>query len=549
VITSGLRLVLAPLVLLAAAVIASGLQSRPPRLTRWIGIGACAAAMGLLISDLGVVIAQGAVEASLGSPVAGTSFLFRADSTGAVLAMLATGAALCALLEPPANRSTTAALLLCAAGSCGAALGGNAVMLFAGLEVSNAASMCLVSRGARLSRGAVAAFAAQHLASLGLLGAAVQLTVSTGTSDLAAVPAGAVTAAVALPWALAGVARLLAPALASFAPGGSWAAVGAVPSGAAVMLRLRSFSGPLPDSVIVVLAVAGALIALWGAVLAGRASSQPARAGRGLLLIDAGLAVAVVGMNVETAGLAAAASLLALELSVAVAPLWSRAGASPAGRWLAAIGIAAAGNLPIGLGTSALVLTLGAAASVGLAGLPLVAALGVAAAVGVGASLRAARILLAAQGAADAPRARRPLAAVAVLASGAAALLPGAAGALVIAPLAGSGATLTADAAALRGLQGGWAGGYFAVAAAWLAVVTWSGSMLVGRTATRPVSLPAIADRRTPNLAGLLRLRHGLGRPVGLVLNAATALDQWLVEQPRLPMLLIAAALAVIFLH
>jgi hypothetical protein len=334
--------------------------------------------------------------------------------------------------------------------------------------------------------------------------------------------------------------------VAPFGPGGAWAAVAAVPTGAAVLLRLRSFAGPLPDPVIVALAVTGSLVALWGAALAVRSSAEPVRTGRGLLLIGAGLPIAVMGLNAQTAGVAAAAGLLSLEVAVSLAPSWRSAGA-PSRRWLAAIGLAIAGNLPVGFGTSAVLLSLGAAASIGLAGTPLIAALSVASVTGVAGSLQAARRLFAGGPPAAAREEATALAAFAAAVSLLSAVLPGAAAAIAVVPLAAGASSLTADPAALRGLQGGWAGGYFLVAAAWLVLVLWAVSVLAGRTPVRAAPVPAASF--TPPWVALLRFRHRTSRPLGGMLGAVRGLDGWLVEQPRMPMVLVAAALAVIFLH
>jgi len=213
VISSGLRLALVPAVLLAMSAIVSQFPVQRERAARALAVVGCGAALALLISDTAAVAAQGNVDAAFGASLAGANLLLRADSVGVSLAMISIAAALLALLDAVRCRGRSASVLLCAAGACGAALAGNAVMLFAGLELANVGSLLLMSRGARPSRGLVAAFMVQHFAALGLLAAAVLLTVSTGTSDPAAIPAGAVTATIALPWALAGVARLLAPAV------------------------------------------------------------------------------------------------------------------------------------------------------------------------------------------------------------------------------------------------------------------------------------------------------------------------------------------------
>jgi hypothetical protein len=546
VISSGLRLAVAPLGLLVVAAIARSLPQRFERVARAFAVLACGAALAMLISDITVVAAQGNVEAAFGTPLSGTDFLFRADSAGVALAMIAVIAALVALLDAHRNAGRSGAILLCAAGTWGAALGGNVVMLFAGLEAANLGSFLLMSRGDRLSRGAVATFVIQHLASLGLLAGGIELAVNTGTTDLAAVPAGAVTAAVGIPWALAGAVQLISPALAPSGAGRPWAAIAAVPCGAAVLLRLRNLAGPLPTSVVVVMAVAGALIAVWGAVVAGRSVRAPGPSGRGLLLIGAGLPVAVVGMSADAAGSAAAAALGALELSVGAAALWTMPSWSRSQRGLTAFAMLVAGNLPVGLGLSAAVLTLGAAASLGLAGAALLVALGMSVTAGAVVSLRSALTLLQ-RPVDESVHPLPPLAMLALLLSAVVAVLPGIAVVPVLSALAPQTA-IAADAAALRGPQGGWSGGYFALAAAWLTIVVVSSMTLIGRTAPANLEQAAPPAARPPWVA-MLRLRRYAGGAVVLGLDRARALDRWLVSQPRLPMVLIATALAVFFLH
>jgi hypothetical protein len=347
---------------------------------------------------------------------------------------------------------------------------------------------------------------------------------------------------VGLPWALGVVVRLVMRATAPGGPG-VWAAVASVPAGAAVLLRLRSFAGPLPDQVIVVLAVAGALIAVWGAYTAARSRGDAGAAGRGVLLVGAGLPVAVVGMNADAAGLAAAAALLALEASVAMAPLWTRTDRRTPGR-LAALSLAIAGGAPVGFGAAAWLLVLGAAASTGLAGAPLVVALGASAAAGAGIAVRTA-FATGGLGRRGPPAGWLPLAALAASVLGA--LLPGAASVVAVAPLAALSGSAP-DAASLRGLQGGWAGGYYLLAAAWVAAVVWAGCTLAGVSLTRPER----RARPRPPVRGwgpLVAPWRRARRPGRGALETMSALDAWLVSQPRLPMVVVAAAAAVVFLH
>ena len=547
-ISSGVRLVLAPGSLLAAAALATLLSGRGERWGRALGVVAAAAAAGMLASEIRVVAAQGSLDATFGTPVPGTDFLFHADSTGVVLGIMAAVAAMLALLDAEHSRGRVGAILLCAAGGCGAAVGGNVVMLVAGLEAASVGALLLMPRGRRVSRGAGLTYALMLLASLGLVGAAAELTVSVGTSDLGAVEVGAVTAAVAIPWALAGAAALIAPALAPSGAGLGWAAIGAIPCGAAVLLRLRGLAGTLPLSVIVVLAVAGSLVALWGALVAGRARGEPATTGRGLLLILAGIAISVVGISAEAGGTATAAALVALELSAAASPLWSATPSSQTRRRLGALALLVAGNLPLGFGLSAAILAAGAAVSLGLAGGALTLAICASAVVGAAGSIAAAHQLVRVGGL-DGGSPISPLSGAALGASLVAGLIPGVVGAWVVSPLSPARFAVSADAAVVRVPQGGWAGGYVLVAATWLAVVATAGSVLAGRT---PATLAREAPRADPPRAawvGALSLWRPLRRPVALALGGAGSLDRWLLSQPKLPMVLVAALLAVFFLH
>jgi len=547
VIPGGLRLVLAPGVLLAIAGLAWAL---PPRLrapVRILGVLAVGAAIGLLLGDANVVVSAGSVEGSFGSPLAGVNFLFRADSTGLVLALIASVAALFALLDADRGTTETAALLLCAAGALGASLAGNVVMLFAGLEAANIGTLVLLTDGRRRGRGAAALMAIEHLAALGLLAAAVELSVTAGTTDLSALPGGAITVIVGIPWALAGAARLLAPALQPSGRNLAWAAVAAVPAGAVVLLRLRAAAGgPLPTAVTVLLAGIGAAAAIRGALVAARSYRTPTLAGRGLLLAAAGPPIALIGLSTDAALTAAAAGFCALELSAAAAPLWSRITDATYTRWFAAAALLAAGGLPAGFGTAALCLGLGAVASQGRAAAPLLLSIGVAAVVAAIAAVRCTAGALAAPR--ETPDGRpSPLALLAVALSGLAALLPGGVATTAVAALAPTNVGYSADLGTVRGPQGGWAGGYVLVAGAWLVLVVVSGLRLVG------VRLVADRGDRAAGPDGGLRLvlgpRRAVRRPLRRALAATAAVDRWLVVQPQLPLLLAAALLAILFLH
>jgi len=546
-IPSGLRLVLAPGLLLAMAGLAWALPPRWKAPVRILGVLSLGAAIGLLIGDAGVVASVGSVEGSFGRPLAGVDFLFRADSTGLFLALVASGAALLALLDTDRGTGETAAMLLCAAGTVGAALAGNVVMLFAGLEASNLGTTLLITGGRRVGRGAAAALVIEHTAALGLLTAAVELSITVGTNNLSALPDGAVTLIVAIPWALAGAIRILAPAFAPAQRGLAWAAVAAIPSGAAVLLRLRGAAdGPLADPVTFLLAGLGAAAALAGAVMAARVYCSPTRCGRALVVAAAGPAIALVGFSSNAAAIAAAASLCALELCAAVAPLWTKGAEGSRTRWLAASALLIAGGLPLGFGTTSLTLALGAVASLGRVAAALILSLGGAAVLAATAAVRATLHVLAARRE-DSTGRPAPLAVVAVVASAGAALLPGGVAAVVLPTLVPSAIGYNADLATVRGPQGGWAGGYVLVAALWLAIVVFAAFRVVGvQLAPLEHREGAVAPR---SWRLVLRQRRIIRRPLTAVLRAASSLDRWLVAQPQLPLVLVAALLAILFLH
>src|SRR5258708_33122945 len=81
--------------------------------------------------------------------------------------------------------------LLWLSGAGVAGLAGNAVVLFAGMEVGNVGALLLAGDRTRARPGPRLRFAVQHGAALGLLAAAIQLQNGSQTTDFAALPAGA----------------------------------------------------------------------------------------------------------------------------------------------------------------------------------------------------------------------------------------------------------------------------------------------------------------------------------------------------------------------
>jgi hypothetical protein len=550
VLSSGLGLALTPVPLIAAMLLVYGLQPRWTRLARPVALASVVVTCALLVVDAAVVAGGGRVQVSLGNQLGGVTLLLRADPTGVVIAFAATIAAGLTLLDRSRRRAEVIGVLVCLLGSVTAALAGDAITLFAGVEVANLGGLVVLAptRG-RAGRGTLAALAIEHLAALGLLAAAVELQVTQGTSAFAVLPAGALTASVAWPWAVAGAVRLLSPGIVPVRgaglPSGTLAAVAAVPCGAAMILRLRDAAGgaALPSSAQIVLDIVGAMAALGGAAAAMRYWRSPASAGRGLCLAVAGPVLIVTGMAGAAAATAVAAGLCSLELAVACSTAWERG--SLADRWLTPAAFLAAGGLPTGFGATALVLEIGAVAVLGRARLALLVVLLIAA---VGAAGAATTMAWAAfRSPRRGPRALPVLAVLAVALSALAAILPGGTAATVVDLLAGGGVSRPAGAAAVLGPGGGWAGGYFLVAGLFLAI---AGAAALRLSGTR---LPHDAARRPapPTVPGPLPLPlwRSLRGPVGFGLFAASRVDEWLIVQPQLPLLVGGAVLALILIH
>ena len=549
-LSSGLGLALTPVPLIATVLVVYGLQPRWTRLARPLALASALVTCALLVLDAAVVSGGGRVQVSLGNQLGGVTLLLRADPTGVVIAIAATVAAILTLLDRSRRRAEVIGVLVCLLGSVSAALAADGVTLFAGVEVANLGGLVLLAptRG-RAGRGMLAAVAVEHLAALGLLAAAVELQISQGTSAFAVLPAGALTAAVAWPWAVAGAVRLLSPAIVPVRgaglPSGTLAAVAAVPCGAAMILRLRDAAGgaALPTSAQIVLDILGSMAALGGAAAAMRYWRSPAVAGRGLCLAVAGPVLIVTGMAGAAAATAVAAGLCSLELAVAASTAWERV--DVADRWLAPAAFLAAGGLPTGFGATALVLELGAVAVLGRARLALLAVLLIAT---VGAAGAATTMAWAAFRSRPRGLSALPLVAVvAVVLSALAAALPGGTAATVVGLVAGGGVSRPAGAGAVLGPGGGWAGGYFLIAGLFLAIagaaaLRLSGMRLPHESARRPA--PALVPGPLP-----LHLWRALRRPVSFALFAASRVDEWLIVQPQLPLLVGGTVLALILIH
>jgi hypothetical protein len=541
---------LVPVVLLAAALLATLLPGGWRRARLLAAATGCVLAL-VVVADVAPLTASGPLLPAFGDVVPGIPLTLRADPTGLALVVIAVAAALLALGAHDRRPGEEAAILITAVGAALAAPAANAVLLFAGVEIANLGGL-LIARAARgrVSRGALVAFGLQHAFGLGLLAAAVQLIVTTGTSDPYALPPAAIGLAVALPWGLAGASRLLAPGWWPGAAGGrstrAWLAVGGVPCGGAILLRLvAGLDGADEPALTIMLCAVGAAAALAGAVAAWRWQGDAGRAGRALLVAAAGPVVVLAGVPGGTG--AFVAGLVALELAVIAAPAWSGGpGTGRLARAMAATALAAAGGLPIGFGTTALVLELGTVASVGRPYAPLLLALGAAALMAAGAGLAAARRALG--GGAGEPRTGRPRldAATGLVLGGLAALLPGVVVELLLLPLVGGAAPVAVDLASLTAPGAAWPGGYLSLALMALILAVGCAAALLGLAVPRPGHG---GSGHFPRSVGLtpLRLRRSAGPALRTIGRALAATDSWLVTQPGL-LFAVAVALAAILL-
>ena len=544
----GQQPVLILVVLLAGSIACALVPASRQRLCGLLGGIACLLALAG-VADVAPLTASGPLSPSFGEVVNGVPLALRVDATGLTLVVVTVVAALLALTAPGRRSGEEAAIMLTAVGAGVAALAGNAVVLFAGVEIANLGGLLLARAAAgRLSRAAMVGFAIQHAFALGLLAAAVQLVVATGTSDPYSVPPSALGLPVALPWALAGAARLLS---AAWWPGSSGSrstraalAVGAIPCGGAVLLRLTAgLDGASEPALITWLSAVGVAAGLAGGLAAWRWQGDPRRAGQGLLVAAAGPVVVLAGVPGGGGGFAA--GLLAFELAALAAPAWSRGiGSGRSARGMAALALAAAGGLPIGFGTTALVLELGSLAALGPAYAAVLFGLGATAMLAVGASLAAARRALGAPSAAAGVR-WRPDAALGLAFGALAALLPGATAQAVLVPLVGGAAPGSADLASLSGSAGSWPGGYLSLALLVVVLAVACAAILLGRALPHP-GHGEPGPERTPAwlaLAASRRRARPVLRQVGPLLSG---LDAWLVSQPGLIFAVVAALAAIL---
>lgn len=558
-----------------AALLAYALPLRARRAGTLLAAVATVSGGALLVSLLPLVADGGRVESAAGSLVRGVPLTLRGDSTAVWVGLIACAACLLALSELDRSPLERTALLLCLGGTLVTCVAGNAVLLVAGLELGNAGALVLAAGAPPAPRGgaprlARAGFAVQHLASLGMLGAAVVLLQGQGTSDLAALPTAALTLGVALPWGLCGLVRLGAAATLPEAPTGAspaWVAVAAVPSGLVVLLRLVGTAGGDLEAVAPtaahVLTAVGLVVAAAGAMLALRSRWRPLACGRALCLSAAGQAGAMVGSGALGA---AAAMGVALILAALAAPAW--ASTTAAGPRLRALALAVAGGVPCGAGATALLA--GAGGEVAPGGIR--AAVGAAAAlIGVAAAVAGGAAAAAVLGDGRVARRRlpRPDVAAALAASGLLAVLPGVLLGGLADRVAGTGSAISAlDASAVRGPGFAWAGGYLAVATLIAVVAALSVASIqdlpIGDLAlAAPPAAPATGVARGPGatmalaeaaVEGVAPMAEGSRSPLTRLAAAATtaerwavAVDRWLVRQPDVPLVIAAGAVVVIW--
>jgi hypothetical protein len=407
--------------------------------------------------------------------------------------------------------------------------------------------MTSAARG-RPGRGGLVAIGLDHLASLGLVVAAVQLLSIAGTTDFAVIPAAALSPTVAGPWAAAGVTRLFSPAFVPIrgtrTPTAAWATTAAIPCGAIVLLRLReAAAGPLPEQIAIALAAAGGLAALAAVAVALRRSGVPAVAGRALCVIAAAPVVALTGVAGPPAGAAVAAGICALMLASALTASWEHIGHGRGGTVLAAFSLGAAGSLPIGFGITALILELSATVSIGRPGAALLAALGVAGVVGAAAAVQTAARVLTSGRSAEPPRFPSVLGAVAAVVSLIAAVVPGTVATSVLAALNSTGLTEPIGAAAIRTNAGDWAGGYVVVAFVVVAAGVWAFATLAGWSVFPPPAADLAAEPARPVGVGVARrLRPAAVRGSAWLRQT----DDWLVVQPQFVVVLGGAIVAIL---
>jgi hypothetical protein len=536
-LSGGLRLALVVGAPLLGAILMHELRGRR-RTALIVATLSVAATAALVASVVSGVTGGESLEHSFGTAIPGVDLTTRADSASVAAVLVACLAALLAIPRLGGQGDRLCGLLLCLAGTATVACAGNLVIVAAGVEVVAGGTLLLRGRRGKGLRSAVLLAAVVAGSGLALVAAAAQLVADAGSSDLAFVPAGAIGSALAVPWALGGVGLLVSIALPGDAasPARDWAAVGALPAGFLVLLRLQQTAGGQPPGfAAVTLAVIGAVVASAAAVSALRAGTLAAAA-RAAVAVLTGLLVSLFGSAGAVSATATAGLFLGLEIALLASPSWNR---RPTAWSAASTGLLA---MPGGAMFAVVAVGLGAVAQRGVAAFPQLALL---TAVIAAAAIAAARALASPLRIWRPPEPGAVLAVVAGLAGG---LVPGFALHQVAAALAPGTAPVDLDAGALQVVGSGFAGGYFAVAAAILLVAAAAATVVAAAEPTAAVAA-AVQPAGMPRLGLLLTVRRRSLRPTRRVGRGLHTLDRWLEAQPQLPLLIGAAALAVLLFH
>jgi hypothetical protein len=536
-LSGGLRLALVVGAPLLGAILVHELRGRR-RTALIVATLSVAATAALVASVISGVTGGESLEHSFGTAIPGVDLTTRADSASVAAVLVACLAALLAIPRLRGQGDRLCGLLLCLAGTATVACAGNLVIVAAGVEVVAGGTLLLRGRRGKGLRSAVLLAAVVAGSGLALVAAAAQLVADAGSSDLAFVPAGAIGSALAVPWALGGVGLLVSIALPGDAasPARDWAAVGALPAGFLVLLRLQQTAGGQPPGfAAVTLAVIGAVVASAAAVSALRAGTLAAAA-RAAVAVLTGLLVSLFGSAGAVSATATAGLFLGLEIALLASPSWNRRPTA----WSAASTALLA--MPGGAMFAVVAVGLGVVAQRGVAAFPQLAVLTAAVAA---AAIAAARALARPLRTWRPPEPGAVLAVVAGLAGG---LVPGFALHQVAAALAPGTAPVDLDAGALQVVGSGFAGGYFAVAAAILLVAAAAATVVAAAEPTAAVAA-AVQPAGMPRLGLLLTVRRRSLRPTRRVGRGLHTLDRWLEAQPQMPLLIGAAALAVLLFH
>lgn len=535
-LSGGVRLALIVGVPLLGALLVHETRARSA-IAAAVALVTVAATAVLAASVIGSVTGGGSLEHTFGNAVPGVDLATRADAASITAVLVACAAALVAL--PRLRGGRLCGLLLCLAGTAAVATGANLVVMASGVEVLAAGVLLVGGRRGAGSRSTALVAAVLGAAGLALVAAAAQLVAGAGSSDLAAIPSGAIGGAVAVPWAIGGAALVLSAGI----PGGAagrgrdWAATGALPAGFLVLLRLeQTAGGQIPGNAGVTLAVAASAAAAVGGVSALRAGIDVAAAGRAAVLVLSGILVVLLAGPLATTGTLAAGLLLALEVALVASAAWT----SRPTAWSAlSLGLVA---LPGGAAFAAVAVGLGSIVNRGAAAFPELLLLAGAVAA---AAVAAARCL------GSAPGTWRPLHTGAVIASAAGLLggvLPGFVFRQAAASLAAGATPVDLDAGAIQVTGAAFAGGYFVIAAAVLLAAAASAATLAAGEAlgeaTATVRVAAV-----PRLRAALTVRRQAAPAVTLTGATLDRFDHWLEGQPQLPLFVAAAAVAVFLFH